>query len=128
MTYTMQRWTSQLSSILEIMYETEHFLSADQIYLKLAERDDSVGIATVYRNLKKLVDMGFISEVNWKDVRHYTKHPFSNAFFVCEKCGSMLRIDISLADQTYLSNEVGMRVNKWSMRFEGICTECEKCI
>lgn len=121
----MQRWTTQLSKILEIMYETEHFLNAEQIHHILMHNDSNIGIATVYRNLKKLVGQGLISEVDWKHAKYYTRHPFSNAFFVCEKCDKMLRIDIPLADQTYLSNEIGMPVSKWKMMFEGVCRECE---
>ena len=124
----MQRWTSQLSSTLEIMYEAEHFLSAEQVHDILKQRDANIGIATVYRNLKKMVAQGLISEVSWKNVKYYTRHPFSNAFFVCEKCGRMLRVDIPITDQDYLSNEIGMSVNRWKMRFEGICEECERCI
>jgi len=121
----MQRWTSQLSLILEIMYDAEHFLSAEQVHDILRQKDSSVGIATVYRNLKKMVGQGLISEVSWNDVRYYTRHPFSNAFFVCRKCGKLLRIDIPIADQDYLSNEIGMKVSGWRMRFDGICRECE---
>ena len=87
----------------------------------------NIGIATVYRNLKKMAGQGLISEVEWKNVKYYTRHPFSNAFFVCERCNRMLRIDVPIADQNYLSGEIGMRVSKWKMRFEGICEECEKC-
>jgi len=39
----------------------------------------------------------------------------------------MLRINIPLANQTYLSDEIGLSVNRWKMSFEGICKECEKC-
>ena len=123
----MQRWTSQLSSTLEIMYEAEHFLSAEQIHDIMKQRDAGTGIATVYRNLKKMVAQGLISEVSWKNVKYYTRHPFSNAFFICEKCGRMLRVDIPITDQDYLSNEIGMSVNRWKMRFEGICEDCERC-
>jgi Fe2+ or Zn2+ uptake regulation protein len=126
--HAMQRWTSQLSLILGIIYETEHFLSAEQVHQNLMRADANVGIATVYRNLRKLVSQGMISEVSWKDVRYYTRHPFSNAFFVCEKCDKMFRIDIPIADQTYLSDEIGMRVCRWRMTFEGTCEECERCI
>ena len=124
---TMQRWTSQQSSILGILYEAEHFLSAEQVHDALRRKHDDIGIATVYRNLKKMVRQGLISEVSWNDVRYYTRHPFSNAFFVCEKCGRMLRIDIPIADQNYLSGEIGMKVSRWRMHFEGICEECRKC-
>ncbi|AIZ56777.1 ferric uptake regulator [Candidatus Methanoplasma termitum] len=124
----MQRWTPQLSSTLGIVYETEHFLSAEQIYKKLLQKEENVGIATVYRNLKKLIGLGLISEVTWKDEKYYTRHPFSNAFFICEKCGKMLRIDIPLADQNYLSKEVGLHIKRWKMSFEGVCEECERCI
>jgi len=109
------------------MYEAEHFLNAEQIHDILKHRDAGIGIATVYRNLKKMVSQGLISEVSWKDVKYYTRHPFSNAFFVCERCGKMLRVDIPITDQDYLSNEIGMSVNRWKMRFEGVCEECERC-
>jgi len=123
----MQRWTSQQSLILGIVYEAEHFLSAEQVYDIVKEKRSNIGIATVYRNLKKMVGQGLIGEVTLKHVSYYTRHPFSNAFFICEKCGRMLRVDIPIADQNYLSDEVGMLVNRWRMRFEGICGECDKC-
>jgi len=123
----MQRWTPQQSLILNIIYEAEHFLNAEQVHQNLVERNANVGIATVYRNLGKLAGQGLISEVDWKDVSYYTRHPFSNAFFVCEKCNKLFRIDIPIADQTYLSKEIGMSVSKWRMMFEGLCEECEKC-
>jgi Fe2+ or Zn2+ uptake regulation protein len=110
------------------MYETQHFLSAEQVHDIIKDKDANIGIATVYRNLRKLADQGLLSEVSWKNVKYYTKHPFSNAFFICEKCGKMLRIDIPIADQNFLSDETGMQINKWKMRFEGICKECKKCI
>jgi len=123
----MQRWTSQQSLILDIVYEAEHFLSAEQVYEILRQKRSNVGIATVYRNLKKMVGQGLIGEVTLKHVSYYTRHPFSNAFFICERCGRMLRVDIPITDQNYLSGEVGMTVNRWKMRFEGICGECERC-
>lgn len=87
--------------------------------------EKDIGLATVYRNLKKMVSQGLISEVSWNDVRYYTRHPFSNAFFVCEKCGNMIRVDIPIADQNYLSDEIGMQVSGWRMTFRGICRRCE---
>jgi Fe2+ or Zn2+ uptake regulation protein len=110
-----------------MMYEAQHFLSAEQVHDKLKDKHTNIGIATVYRNLRKMVGQGLISEVSWKDVRYYTRHPFSNAFFVCTKCNKMLRVDIPIADQNFLSGEVGMRVSGWRMHFEGICEECERC-
>jgi len=123
----MQRWTSQQSSILEIIYDAEHFLSAEQVHELLRKEHTGIGMATVYRNLKKMSRQGLISEVSWNDVRYYTRHPFSNAFFVCTKCGKMLRIDVPIADQNYLSDEIGMKVSGWRMTFEGICEECNRC-
>jgi Fe2+ or Zn2+ uptake regulation protein len=123
----MQRWTSQQSLILGIIYEAEHFLSAEQIHDILRRDNSNVGIATVYRNLKKMAGQGLISEVKWNDVSYYTRHPFSNAFFVCGKCNKMLRIDVPIADQNYLSGEIGMKVTGWKMTFEGVCEECERC-
>jgi Fe2+ or Zn2+ uptake regulation protein len=123
----MARWTSQLSLTLDAVYEAEHFINAEQVFQKLKQKDEDIGIATVYRNLKKLAGQGLISEVSWEDVRYYTRHPFSDAFFVCERCGRLLRADIPIANQNNLSAEVGMRVNRWKMRFEGVCGECERC-
>ena len=121
-----QRWTSQFSLILGTIYDAEHFLNAEQVY-DAVHKDTGIGIATIYRNLNKMSAQGLISEVSWNNIKYYTRHPFSNAFFVCEKCDKIMRVDIPLADQAYLSNEIGMRVSNWRMRFEGICEECEKC-
>ena len=57
------RITKQRSILLDIILD-EDCSSCKEIYYKAVKRDDSIGIATVYRMVNTLEDIGVISRKN----------------------------------------------------------------
>ena len=55
--------TNQRCSLLDIILD-EDCSSCKEIYYKAVKRDDSIGIATVYRMVNTLEDIGVISRKN----------------------------------------------------------------
>ena len=54
--------------VLEVLERAEpHHLSAEDVYKKLIESDDSVGLATVYRVLTQFESAGIIARHNFDD-------------------------------------------------------------
>ena len=54
--------------VLEVLERAEpHHLSAEDVYKKLIESDDSVGLATVYRVLTQFETAGIIARHNFDD-------------------------------------------------------------
>ena len=54
--------------VLEVLERAEpHHLSAEDVYKKLIESDDSVGLATVYRVLTQFESAGIVARHNFDD-------------------------------------------------------------
>ncbi len=54
--------------VLEVLERAEpHHLSAEDVYKKLIESDDSVGLATVYRVLTQFETAGIVARHNFDD-------------------------------------------------------------
>ena len=88
MSATSVRWTKQLKAIIDVVYDSEAPLTADEVYSKARRRMPNISLGTVYRNLNKLVDEGLLSETKVGKVSAFIRHPFSNATFECHHAPS----------------------------------------
>jgi Fe2+ or Zn2+ uptake regulation protein len=121
------RWTKQLKTIVDIVYESKIPLTADEIYARARRRVPNISLGTVYRNLNKLLSEGLISETPKGNTMVFIRHPFSNAIFECESCGSLLCVPYEMRNSE-MEGKLGMKVNRWALRITGLCKECEaKC-
>ena len=60
----MQRKTSQRSAIEQVFLEEDRPLGIDEILQQARARVASLNLATVYRNLKLLIDKGWLSQIS----------------------------------------------------------------
>jgi Fur family ferric uptake transcriptional regulator len=60
----MQRKTSQRSAIEQVFLDEERPLGIDEILQQARAQVASLNLATVYRNLKLLLDKGWLSQIN----------------------------------------------------------------
>ena len=121
------RWTKQVQTILDIVYESEDHLSADKIYNRARQEIPNISLGTVYRNLKKLEEAGLINETTTNGISVFYKHPFNNAHFECEVCHCIIHVPVEL-NTFELERKIGLPVKKWNLHLTGICKECAgKC-
>jgi Fe2+ or Zn2+ uptake regulation protein len=119
------RWTKQLQVIIDIVYESEDPLTADQIYNVARDNLPNISLGTVYRNLKKLEASGIINETIANGVSAFSKHPFNNAHLECEICHRIIPVPIEL-DVFSMERNIGMPIKKWNLTLIGKCRECER--
>ncbi len=113
---------------MDIVYSNEFNLTADEVYAEARKKIANISLGTVYRNLNKLVQKGYIASVQKGQVQTFSKHPFTNAHFECVRCKRILRVPFDF-NTLELSKKVGMNVASWELRMTGLCRECEKnCI
>jgi Fe2+ or Zn2+ uptake regulation protein len=120
------RWTKQVKVIINIIYESDRPLNADEVYCQARVSLPRISLGTVYRNLNKLEAEGLISEFMDGQVATYHRHPFPNTHFQCEKCHKLISVPVELS-VTDLSRMSGMTVNRWTLRLTGVCRECSQC-
>jgi len=119
------RWTKQLKVIVDVIYSSDRPLTADEVYARARKRLPNISLGTVYRNLNKLVDEGMISETEKGNSSAFARHPFSNTTFECKTCGKLFCVPFEIRNQE-LEKQVGMSVERWSLRLVGTCGECER--
>ncbi|MFW5745278.1 MAG: Fur family transcriptional regulator [Spirochaetota bacterium] len=57
------RRTAPRQAVLDVVREADDYLSADEVYRRVFERLQGIGIATVYRTLQLLTELGVLSRI-----------------------------------------------------------------
>ena len=114
--------------ILEL---TEHF-TIDDIYQSLIKTNPNIGIATVYRTIRLLVDCGVLLEHSFGEKKGFFEVNIAQSqchgHLICRSCGKItefqyediLEFQKSIAD----SHEFEIEFSK--LEIYGICKKCRK--
>ena len=117
--------------ILRMLEEsTPHHLSAEEIYTKLVEVDEDVGLATVYRVLTQFETAGLVK-------RHYFEEGYSvfelnqgehHDHLVCIECGLIAEfVDADIEKrQQKIATQHHFKMTDHSLIIYGICKQCQK--
>lgn len=124
-------------AIVEVLYRAKRHLSAEEVFLKVHGEFPTVGIATVYRTLELLVNLGVIKRYDFgdrkarfelaegQDVEHHHH-------FICKECGKV----IDFTDFAREEEELMQRIEKnlarkynfsaetHQIHFYGVCDKC----
>lgn len=124
------RVTRQRVAIRELLTETDGFRSAQQLHADLRERGDSIGLATVYRTLGRMVDAGELDAVMRPDGetlyrRCSTGH---HHHVVCRRCGVAVEVSGAAveawADQ--VARDSGFIDVSHTVEIFGLCPACQR--
>jgi len=125
---TPQRWA--IISIF-LMNKGRH-LSADDVYGMLKETYPNNGIATVYRTLELLEEIGVLKRMDFGDGRsrfelkdedtHHHHH------LVCSNCGSITEFEDDLLDslEVVIERKTGFKITDHVAKFYGLCATCRQ--
>lgn len=125
--------TRQKEYVLECIKEhKESYVTIQQIAAHLQEREEKVGLTTIYRNLDKLVEEKEIAKVTIEGISgtcyRYLPHEEESVFFYmkCEQCGNLVNIECPELGRMYhhLSEDHHIWINPGKTMFYGICDKC----
>lgn len=122
------RITETRKAIIAYMIEADNHPSAEQIFKDLHNQYTHMSLATVYNNLRILIEEGFIAEVKLTNdnTTYFDFMGHDHLHVVCEKCGSIT--DFMDADTSLLVKEAeqktGYQVTKNQFMIYGICPTC----
>lgn len=98
----MQRKTKQRDAIMAIMADETDFRSAQQVHTALMVAGQTVGLATVYRNLQALTEAGELDSLRSEDgetlYRRCAKRRHHH-HLVCRNCGYTVDIQDDQLEQ-----------------------------
>ncbi|CAM2919245.1 Fur family transcriptional regulator [Streptococcus pluranimalium] len=123
------RITESRRAIVIYMIKAHHHPSAEQIYRDLNPQFPSLSLATIYNNLRMLVDEGFVSEIKVTNdnTTYFDFMGHDHVNVVCEVCGRISDLAIELPDIAQeASQQTGYRVTKSQFTIYGICEDCQR--
>ncbi|WP_179396291.1 Fur family transcriptional regulator [Lacticaseibacillus absianus] len=120
--------TPQRDAIIQFMIASTAHPTAEMIYAALAPQFPRMSVATVYNNLKLLLDLGLIEEMNVGDVAtHYDFALIPHYHAVCTNCGKIVDfVYPGLVDvEQVAAGKTGFAVSGHHLEVYGLCPECQ---
>ncbi|MFD1179689.1 peroxide-responsive transcriptional repressor PerR [Paenibacillus puldeungensis] len=121
------RITPQRHAILTFLMESMSHPTADEIYRSLEPRFPNMSVATVYNNLKMLIEAGMVRELTYGDNSSRFDADVSNHYhIICERCGKIKDFMYpSLEDVEQKAAEMtGFQISGHRLELYGVCNEC----
>ncbi|MGB0936966.1 MAG: ferric iron uptake transcriptional regulator [Colwellia sp.] len=119
-------------TILAILQDPENqHISAEEVYKKLIEQEQEIGLATVYRVLNQFDDAGIVTRHHFeggKSVFELTQKDHHD-HLVCLNCGKVVEFEDDIIEQrqTDIANENKIILTHHSLYLYGECSDKEAC-
>jgi len=123
------RMTPQRLALLRLLAGSTDHPSAADLYDRLKAEFPTTSLATVYKTLSLLDEMGEVLELGFVDdvVRYDVNNPSPHPHLICVRCRRIVDADVGVAQD--LAQEVaersGFRVIGQRLDFFGLCPACQ---
>ncbi|HLF28962.1 MAG TPA: Fur family transcriptional regulator [Anaerolineae bacterium] len=127
---TGHRITAQRQVVLEVVESSPKHLDAETIYQRVREKDPQISLATVYRTLSVLKEMGLIEQSYL--ARNHTREYYEpvgapeHHHFTCLGCRTVIEFQSQRVKQMRadLQRELGLDISHACICLEGYCRSC----
>ncbi len=124
------RLTPQRVALLRLIAASEGHPSAANLYEQIKAQFPTTSLATVYKTLNLLKELGEVLELGFSDDdnRYDGSRPEPHPHLICVRCRKILDPQVSLVDD--LTQEVaeltGYQVISHRLDFYGLCPDCRQ--
>ena len=122
----VQRYSKQRELVLKTVMDNLIHPTAQEIYNMTREKDPTISMGTVYRNLNLLAEQGKILRIKvpgGADRYDGTIAPHNHA--VCTRCGMVMDYDYSFDDlNKSLLEKSGFKCEELNITVRGTCKNC----
>jgi len=125
--------TPQRKIILKAFLDNvDSHLSAEDVYGIVKVQHPEIGLATVYRTLELLADLGILQKMNFGDGR--SRFEFSETddhhhhhHLICINCGQVTEFEDDLLEslETMIGRKSGFKIIDHQLKFYGFCQKCQ---
>ncbi|HEY0603641.1 MAG TPA: Fur family transcriptional regulator [Herpetosiphonaceae bacterium] len=122
------RLTRQRMLILDLLRSSERHMTADQIYVEVSRHHPEINLATVYRTLQWLHQVGMLRKIDvGKDRLEYEyAHDAEHHHLICKVCGAQTQIDNHVIQtlQDHILEHYGFEADPDHVAIFGRCADC----
>lgn len=127
--------TPQRKEILQVFAEnsgTSH-LSAEDVHEILKEKNFDFGLATVYRNIELLTELGILSKVDFGDgcaryeLAAINPNVHNHHHLICLKCKKIIEFEEDFLDELedFIAENFDFQTVNHELKFFGYCSDCK---
>lgn len=133
------RRTAPRQAVLEVVREADGFLAADEVYRRVYERLEGIGIATVYRTLKLLTELGVLSRIVSDEGKALYRIADEEAalhrvVLICRRCSSTRAVPTNNGAvgehlrslHGTIENDHEFTVEQSLHQLSGLCSDCSR--
>ncbi len=117
-------------AVLKILLNDTEHLSVEQIYQRVRADFPMTSLATIYKTLAVLKDMGEVLELSFGDSgSHYDGgKPYPHPHLFCMQCKSIRDVDLDSLSQLpqQVAQQTGYRIVSHRFDFFGVCPQCQE--
>ena len=131
------KMTPQRQTVLQIFLDQpgEH-LSAEDVHGMLRDKREEIGLATVYRSLELLSDLGILQKMEFGDgcsryeVNALDPSTHHHHHLICTKCGKVIEFGDDLLEdlEQDIARKSGFMITDHQVKFFGCCKECQDSV
>lgn len=111
--------------IADVVTSSHEHPTAEQIYLKIRESGVPISLATVYNNLKTLVEEGALRKLTLDGSPDRFDRAGLHQHMICEKCGRVM--DVRIRDLTpVLEEDTGHEILSYDLHISYLCGRCRE--
>ncbi|MCS7083956.1 MAG: transcriptional repressor [Aquificaceae bacterium] len=117
--------TPQRIAVYETLKNRTDHPTVEEIYIDVKEKQPFVSLATVYRTLETLEELGLIRRVAYfgNSVR-YDANVSHHHHLICLSCGAISDVELNIS-WTPPEEIMGYKVNTFGLNLFGICPKCQ---
>ena len=123
------RWTSQRKLVLDVFLQQSGHVPIDDIYDGVREEDPTIGIATIYRTMKLLVESGLAEVHSFNNKTTYERlfQVRHHDHLICKICKKTVEFEHPLIEkyQLEICQQHSFTLKSHRMDLYGICKDCQ---
>ncbi len=127
------RLTPQRRATLEVIIDNKgRHMSAEEVYFHVKKLCPEIGLATVYRTILLLEEIGIIYKHNFDDGKNryelgHMDEDHHHHHLICLKCRQVIEVEedlLGLLEQK-IESKHNFKILNHSVKFFGYCTKCK---
>jgi Fur family transcriptional regulator, peroxide stress response regulator len=124
------RLTPQRVELIRLIATSEGHPSAARLYSQVKAQFPTMSLATVYKTLDLLKELGEVLEISLRDDSHYDGNkPYPHPHLICVKCQKIMDGELESAVENIVQEvekNFGFQILKHQLDFYGVCPSCQK--